>query len=308
MKKKYIVFCLILAFSTAVFYALPRHGMEVETTTVKIPLDAVIRNMSSQKNWAKWWPGNSVTDSTYEVNNSIILINKNLITGFYGKIFTEKLYTNIEMEFSAINEFETRFTIRLTHQFSNNIIVKLAQYLQLLKVKQVKNKLFKSITNFFSATNRVYGISILSEKLTQPFYIATKKDLNHYPSVTEVYTLLAKIQQYISANKGKAVNKPIIHIFKVDAANYRLMAAIATDTALPSANPFYLKKMVLGNVIVAEIIGGTNSVESGIKSLEHYLYDYKKMAAAIPFQRLVTNRSLEKDSSKWITKLYYPIY
>ena len=35
--------------------------------------------------------------------------------------------------------------------------------------------------------------------------------------------------------------------------------------------------------------------------------DYHLTSPAISFQSLVTDRQVEKDSLKWITKIYYPI-
>ena len=71
---------------------------------------------------------------------------------------------------------------------------------------------------------------------------------------------------------------------------------------------FELKKMILGNVIKAEIIGGIHTVNKGEDELFNYLNDYNRSSPAIPFQELVTNRIEEKDSLKWITNLYYPVF
>jgi hypothetical protein len=59
---------------------------------------------------------------------------------------------------------------------------------------------------------------------------------------------------------------------------------------------------------MAEVKGGLFSVINGEEELTYYLSDYKKNSPAIPFQSLVTNRLLEIDTSKWVTKLYYPIF
>ena len=44
-----------------------------------------------------------------------------------------------------------------------------------------------------------------------------------------------------------------------------------------------------------------------MKQMEQYVSDHKYVRIAIPFQSLVTDRMNEPDSSKWITKIYYPI-
>jgi len=66
--------------------------------------------------------------------------------------------------------------------------------------------------------------------------------------------------------------------------------------------------MIRGNILVAEIKGGIYSVNEAERQLVNYANDYKKISPAIPFQSLVTNRQLEPDTSKWVTRLYYPIF
>ncbi|TAH07117.1 MAG: hypothetical protein EAZ13_07315 [Sphingobacteriia bacterium] len=308
MKRKIIVFFLIVLITIGITYLLPSKGEEVESTSVEIPLEAVIRTMSDQKKWTGWWSGKVITDSSYELNGASINIEKNLLNGFNAQIINGNLISKIELQFMPISPLETKFTIHLTHQFSSNVFTKATQYIHLLKTKKIKAQLLNSLSAFFSNTKSVYGFAIETQKITQSSLIATKKDLNHYPSVIELYELIHQLKQYIASQNAKAMDEPIMNVFKLDSSNYRLMAAISTDRDLPSTDTYFLKNMVLGNVLVADIIGGQQAIEAGIRALEYYLQDYKKMCPAIPFQRLVTDRSAEKDSSKWITKLYYPIY
>ncbi len=88
---------------------------------------------------------------------------------------------------------------------------------------------------------------------------------------------------------------------------YETMVAIPVDRVLDDSQDFALKKMVPGNILVAEVKGGISTVKEGEAQLENFVQDYQFVSPAIPFQSLVTNRMLEKDTSKWITKLYYPI-
>ncbi len=308
MKRKFITIGLFIAATIGVLYLLPTKNQEQETIFVNIPLEAVIRTMSDQKKWPAWWSGKIFTDSTYELNGAAILIEKNLLNGFYGKIINGNLSSRVDLRFSAMSEMQTKFDINITHQFSGNIFTKATQYIHLLGNRKLKSRILKDLFSFFSNTKKVYGFEIKTEKIKDPAYIASKKDLDHYPSVDELYHLINQLKKYIDAKNGKIVAEPIMNIFKLNTTTYRLMAAIATDRELPSTDPFYLKNMVLGNVLVTEVIGGQQSTELGGRALEYFIDDHKKTTAAIPFQRLVTDRSSEKDSSKWITKLYYPIY
>ena len=59
---------------------------------------------------------------------------------------------------------------------------------------------------------------------------------------------------------------------------------------------------------MGEIKGGIYTITTGEKELANYVIDYKKLSPAVGFQSLVTNRLLEADTAKWITRLYYPIF
>jgi hypothetical protein len=66
--------------------------------------------------------------------------------------------------------------------------------------------------------------------------------------------------------------------------------------------------MIAGNILVAEVKGGPYTVTNAFNSLHDYVTDHDLQSPAIPFQSLITNRLQQPDSTKWITKIYYPIY
>ena len=55
------------------------------------------------------------------------------------------------------------------------------------------------------------------------------------------------------------------------------------------------------------MIGGNQMIEQGLKQTEKYIRDYRRSIIALPFQSLETDRLKETDSTKWITKIYYPV-
>jgi hypothetical protein len=65
--------------------------------------------------------------------------------------------------------------------------------------------------------------------------------------------------------------------------------------------------MVLGNILVAEVKGGVYTAEKAIEVLSVYANDKKRISPAIPYQSLVTDRMQVSDTSKWITRLFYPV-
>jgi hypothetical protein len=42
--------------------------------------------------------------------------------------------------------------------------------------------------------------------------------------------------------------------------------------------------------------------------MRNYISDHQYADAAVPYQSLITNRVTEKDTTKWVTKICYPVY
>ena len=100
----------------------------------------------------------------------------------------------------------------------------------------------------------------------------------------------------------------MLNVHREGAERYETMVAVPTESDVPTTEKFKIKKMVLGNILVSQVTGGEDRVKEGEKQLANYVEDYQKISPAIPFQSLVTERISEPDSTKWITRLYYPIF
>ena len=59
--------------------------------------------------------------------------------------------------------------------------------------------------------------------------------------------------------------------------------------------------------MTGEVTGGQKEIEEAQKQMELYITDYQRSIIAIPFQMLITDRTREPDSSKWITRIYFPV-
>jgi hypothetical protein len=101
---------------------------------------------------------------------------------------------------------------------------------------------------------------------------------------------------------------PMLNIYKTDSVNYLTRVAIPVDKKLPSSGNISYKWMLGGgNILVTDVRGGPFSIDSAFQQLEYYVHDYNRTSPAIPFQSLVTDRSKVPDTTKWITRLYYPV-
>ena len=86
------------------------------------------------------------------------------------------------------------------------------------------------------------------------------------------------------------------------------MVALPINKAVNNEGDFLFKQMVKGNTLVAEVNGGRATINNGLKALEQFKSDYQFTSPAISFELMITDRRAERDTSKWVTRLYYPVF
>ncbi|MEI8058912.1 MAG: hypothetical protein WCG67_02045, partial [Ferruginibacter sp.] len=105
-----------------------------------------------------------------------------------------------------------------------------------------------------------------------------------------------------------AINYPMLNVHEENSSSFETMVAINTKKEVTANETFQLKRMHLGVILMGEVKGGLHTITTGEKEMSNYVTDHRKYTPAIPYQSLVTDRLNEPDTSKWITRLYFPIF
>jgi hypothetical protein len=96
-----------------------------------------------------------------------------------------------------------------------------------------------------------------------------------------------------------------VRILKAD--SFETQVAIPTSQLLKNDGAIFSRKMVPGNFLSALVRGGEYSIRESMQQLDFFLKDHGKIQVARPFEQLVTDRIIEPDTSKWITRIYMPV-
>jgi hypothetical protein len=309
MIKLFLIFSLIiLIIASAVYFFIPSNQPIDLGTTINCTESGLSRIMLNKNKWRIWWPGYKKADNLYGYKHCIYRIDKIAANGFETTIFNGKDSTKATLQIIGLDNGSIELRWKSFFSFSDQPVKKILQFNRYTNIKNNIEALTASIKNFFDREENIYGIKVIKQKVTEASLISTKQDFNHYPSAKEVYSMITLLKEYIRQKGGEEDSYPMLNVHTEDSLNYQAMVAIPTKTDLPSEGKFALKKMVLGNILMAEVKGGIYTVKNGEQELTNYVNDYNKISPAIPFQSLVTNRIQEADTSKWVTKLYYPIF
>ena len=303
-----VIGLLFLATAVALYFFIPATENFTYSSSLKCTEEAAGRFLINKNKWQQWWPGKKKEEHLYSYGNCDYRVNKIMldaadITVYDGKDSARGLLKILP----DANDF-VKLQWASAVVFSSNPVKKLFQYFGSKYIKTNITGLLDDSRKFFDKEENVYGMKIEMQKVKDSSLIAYKQLLSHYPSTKEIYDMVALVKGYIQKKGGREANYPMVHVQIISRTEYETMVAIPTEGDLPAEENFQLKKMFLGNILMGEVKGGVSSVIKAEQELTNYVNDHKKMSPAIPYQSLVTDRVSEADTSKWITRLYYPVF
>ena len=268
----------------------------------------------TNKNKKQWWPKNSAIGLKSSDSTSFNYQETNF--KFFDATFnsSELIISKGSDDFKgAISSFfEGKNTIKLVCKISikNNLnpFKRVSNYYKATLIKKYITKILESFGNFIIKEENIYGLKIERSIVKDTLLLTVNKSINHYPSITETYKLVNELEKYAKNNLARKTNSPMFNVVETFKGNFNISIAIPVDKSIAANSEYYVKKMFPGNILEVEIKGGKNKIDNGFLQLKNYMNDFKLTSPAMPFEMMITDRSVERDTNKWVTKLYYPIF
>jgi hypothetical protein len=311
MKKWLIlVFSLFLLFWISCYFFIPEKIIVTKSIAVNANQAGVYRFLTDESNWQKWWPEsssvNDVRNIVFEAGGFQFKKNKPLYNSF--EIIIDQ---NIDTSFLRIFPL-AKDSIKIQWNASINTGLnpfnKIGQYFKAKKISRAMETILAGLQRHISNVKNIYGIDIRKELVKIEYLVSTKKAFTHYPRTSDIYEMIHKIKKYINEKQAKEEDYPMLHINANDSTHFEAQVAIPVNKKLPDASIFSSKRMLRnGNILAAEITGGQTTADFAMKQMDIYVFDHQYNYIAIPFFSLVTDRMNVTDTSKWVTRIYYPI-
>ncbi|MDQ2753683.1 MAG: hypothetical protein M3R72_11740 [Bacteroidota bacterium] len=229
-------------------------------------------------------------------NGSRILIKKNGIT--YNTIF-------LLIPLSA-DSLMVHWKVDVVT--GNNPLKRVFTYFTAQDLKKNMNEFVEQLQTYLSKTSNVYCYDINRTTLTDTVLVFTKQLSHLSPNVEEVYSLVVKLRNYIKEKKAKETNSPMLNVTNTD-SGYLTMVGIPTNKGLPPTKEIVSKYLIpmKDKMLVTEVKGGGGTIKDAYQQVEQYMIDHSLSAPVIPFELMITDRNRQKDTAKWVTKIFYPI-
>lgn len=299
------MFLLLAGLLAALYLFIPGRLKITATTTLHAALPGVSRSLYDNNSWKNFWPDKT----TFTLGDQDYLIKGKFFNAFNIDIASDKdtLHSMLNLLFIGTDSIAVDW---ISEQItSSNPLTRFAQYRQAKATEKNMKRILHEMKKFMEQTKNIYGFEIKQTTVTNSALITTRRSFEKQPTVKDIDDMIRSLKKYIIENNAAEQNFPMLNILKIDSSRFEVMTAIPVDRELPLTNDFAPKFLLKGgNILEGEIKGGPDRIESALKEFENYRLDHKISTPAKPYQLLITDRMKEPDTTKWITRLYYPVF
>jgi effector-binding domain-containing protein len=310
MKKPLLIAALVVVVAAiaSVYVMIPSQLEIVQITPVQSSTNATFRNMASADKWQAWWPKNEKTGETPEFRGDSYYITKSLANTIALNIDHEDLNIGSTIYLVPLSGDSTGVQWECTIPTSANPFARIKKYRQAVAVKDNMAGVLQHLKQFAEKTENVYGFPITTGSYKDTLMITSKCTTAVQPNNAAIMKMIASVKQYAASQQVQQTGNPIYNVMAVSEKEFQLMVGLPVNKLVKETNEFYARRMVAGKFLVTQVTGGDSTVQKAFKQLQAYMRDYKKTAMAIPFNEMVTDRPTEPDTSKWVTRIYFPIF
>lgn len=297
--KKWLLGVVILLLSAMAFiyYYLPERWSLGGKALAGCTAEGAFRCLASEEKRAKWWPGGDTLQVDQILRNQLYVTIKcrgRSIPSYFMALPWPGDSSALEWE----GAIESKW----------NPIKRVLAYQDAKEIDKRIHEILTAWRGFIEKPANIYGMVIKETSIKDTFLISTKANLKSYPATADIYELVDKLKDYSTHQNANVTGNPLLNIEKQVDSSYYVRVALPINKVLQNKKEISFIRMIPGRFLVADITGGPGMVAEARNQMRQYFQDYRRTSMAIPFQVLVTDRMKEPDTSKWVTRIYAPVY
>jgi hypothetical protein len=310
--KKWLVSLLVvcLLFLGSIYLFIPGKILIAYTVFTPCTESGAVRSLGDSSKWKLWWPssGQKDSDGHFTFRDIGYHLERKTENSFLILIESGNLRIPSRLNVLHIGHDSVAMEWSTSVPTSLNPVNRIAKYNEAKIIHQNMNDLLQNLKLFFSKKENIYGYNINMVSTKDTLLISTKSVMDRKPMQADIYSMISFLKKYTIAHGASQNGYPMTNISKINSDMFQLMVAIPINKVIPEGVNVEFKRMVPGKFLMAETAGGEKTVNNALEQISLYMRDYRFNDVALPFQVLVTDRSVEMDTTKWVTRIYYPIY
>jgi hypothetical protein len=307
MKKiTFLLLSLLGVFFLLVYGLIPSQLNGGQKLTIPNNPRALMRHLSIQKNWLQWWPEKSTDFQFHQKGYRVVDLTISSIFVTIEESGKPALATAINFFPSSLDS--TIVEWKIEKKISASPIQRIKDYFAFKALDQEIKTLCGIIGNYYNNSKSTYGFALQRERVRDSSLISTYDSSKGMPSAEKIYNLIQTLRDYAASKQATIIDSPMLNISTADSIYFLTRVAVPTNIPLPDQGKITYKWMLRGgNILTTDVEGGYAIQEKAYQAMNRYIEDHELKSPAIPFYTLLTNRLVEPDSSKWKTRIYYPI-
>lgn len=303
-----ILLAVTAAIITAIYLIIP----STLTINNQVNIDAsdaiAAKFLTHRQQWEKWWPGAKVDNNRFDYEGIHFYISETTNSGAHVILQRGNLKLNSEISYLA-DDFAVKITWHTKMENSLNPIQRVKNYLNARALKTKTTEILKHLKSFLEDEKNAYGYKIYLNKIKDHVLLTAITSSVNYPDMQTIYETVNNLKLQAKTKGAVLTNYPIMNVTKVDNKEYQVTVALPINKTIKPDQKSLITNLVVGaNLLVADVKGGPNTINDAFGAVKAYMKDHNLTAPAMPFESLITDRAIEKDTSKWVTKIYAPIF
>lgn len=309
MKRIVLILLAVTAAIIAAIYLIIPSTLTINNQVNIDASDAIAAKfLTHREHWEKWWPGARINNSRFDYEGIHFYISETTNGGAHVTLQKGKLKLNSEISYLA-DDFAVKITWHTKLQNSLNPVQRVKNYLNTQALKAKTTEILKHLQSFLEDEKKAYGYKIYIEKIKDHALLTAITSSVNYPDVQTIYETVNSLKLQAKTKGATLTNFPMLNVTKVDNKEYQVTVALPINKNIKPNQKSLINNLVAGgNLLVAEVKGGPNTINDAFSAVKAYMKDHNLTAPAMPFESLITDRAVEKDTSKWVTKIYAPIF
>jgi len=288
---------LLVIFVAGIYIFVPGKLTITQVTPVRCSPNGTHRVLADTSKWKLWWPRGEYSFTPQEV----------LPQGIDVLVHLENNSLPSRIVVMPIERDSVTLVWQCAYPGSNNPFKRVSSYNQALGLKENFDSILSQLKTYLEDPVNVYGYSITQTSTKDTMLVAVRDSSIGEPGVPQVYKLVNQLKEYAIQNGALQTGYPMLNITPLGNNKFQFMVAVPVNKELPAKNKFFARRMVPGNFLMMEAKGGLKTIDDARAQLQQYAIDHQRTSMAIPFQVMVTDRQQEQDTTKWVTKIYYPV-
>ena len=289
-----IIFIIVLT-GVIIYFLIPSPLTASGRISFSTSTNGAYATLTKQQNWDQWTP------ETFFITNR-------LVNTVELNVKNNKTTSPVSILLIPVANDSVTIVWNTTFPVTNNPVSKIRQYAQASVLSDKMNDALNKFQSFVSHNENIYGFQIGESSTKDTLLIATRFSIDSFPSNQLVYTHIDKLRTYATTTGANISGPPMLNVSTSDSATYNCMVALPINKKVAGNGAIFFVRMVPGRFLTSEVKGGPYTIASAHRMMDQYFKDFNRVTMGIPFEYLVTDRLQEPDTTKWITRIYGPVY